>query len=195
MEKIKISKVIVVEGKYDKIKLSSIIDGLIIETDGFKIYKDKEKVSLIKSQAKKHGVIIVTDSDTAGFKIRSYLLSILKGCDIINLYTPQIKGKEKRKNKFSKEQLLGVEGIEKDKLVSLFTPFAEDKAKAKKDNKPVTKLDFFTDGLTGGKDSSAKRQALLKELDLPSYISANRLLELINRDYSYDEYKELIKKL
>lgn len=193
MEKLKVSKAIIVEGKYDKIKISSIIDGLIIQTNGFRIYKDKEKISLIKSVALKQGVIIVTDSDVAGFKLRNFIRSIAKDADITNIYIPQIRGKEKRKTAPSKENLLGVEGMNAKLLRELFKK--ADVVKKDATSKQITKMDFFEDGLTGGKSSAEKRQLLLKHLGLPNYISTNSLLDIINSLLTYDEYKNIISKL
>lgn len=195
-EKIKITQLIVVEGKYDKIKLSSLIDGLIIATNGFRIYKDKEKTALIKALAKKQGVIILTDSDKAGFQLRGYLKSILGELDssmITELYIPQIKGKEQRKEIASKEGYLGVEGIDSVLLRELLSS-ALSKCAVQKDN-PVTKADFFSDGLSGGENSSKNRQAFLKELSLPSYVTANSLLKVINSLLTRQEYENIINKI
>lgn len=119
MEKIKVSQVVVAEGKYDAIKLDSIIDGLIIPVHGFSVYSDDEKKNLLKQLGRKNGIILITDSDSAGFKIRNYVQNICRGSEIINVYIPPVKGKESRKQSASKEGLLGVEGIEKDILMKL----------------------------------------------------------------------------
>lgn len=184
------------EGKYDKIKLSQFIGSLIIETNGFRIFKDKEKRTLIRSLAQKDGVIIITDSDAAGFKIRGYLKSILKDCNIINVYIPHIQGKEKRKTTPSKENLLGVEGINIDILKELFIlhgVFADTSSVSEK--KKVTKQDFYEDGLTGKSNSKQRRDLLLIMLNLPTYISTNALLDVINQLITYEEYMELINKI
>lgn len=196
-EKIRISQLVVVEGKYDKIKLSSIIDGLVITLNGFRIYKDKQKSALIKALAQKQGVIILTDSDKAGFQLRGHLKSILGDIDkslITELYIPQITGKESRKETASKEGFLGVEGTEIDLLRQMFLDISK-KADQPKHQDPITKADFFNDGLSGTDNSALKRQALLKVLSLPSYISANALLEVINSLLTRGEYNELLKKV
>lgn len=196
-EKIRISQLVVVEGKYDKIKLSSIIDGLVITLNGFRIYKDKQKSALIKALAQKQGVIILTDSDKAGFQLRGHLKSILGDIDkslITELYIPQIAGKESRKETASKEGFLGVEGTEIDLLRQMFLDISK-KADQPKHQDPITKADFFNDGLSGTDNSALKRQALLKVLSLPSYISANALLEVINSLLTRGEYNELLKKV
>lgn len=192
MNKIKIDIPIIVEGKYDLIKLQSIIDGNIIKTNGFSLFKSQENKKFIKTIAEKNGIIVLTDSDGAGLVIRNYLSSILPKDKIFHIYPPQIQGKEKRKTAPSKEGYLGVEGISADILRKLFEPFVQDTVQ--KNKRMITKLDFFEDGLTGCSNSAEKRSALLKMLDLPQNISANALLDTLNFLYSYEEYKEFIKK-
>ena len=192
MNKIKINLPVIVEGKYDLIKLQSIIDGHIIKTDGFSIFKSEENKEYIKKVAEKNGVIVLTDSDGAGLVIRNHLSSILPKDKIFHIYPPQIEGKERRKSAPSKEGYLGVEGISADVLRTLFAPFESNEPK---DKTKVTKTDFFEDGLTGSIDSSTKRKALQKMLGLPSNISANALIDAINLMYTYDEYKNFIKEL
>jgi ribonuclease M5 len=192
MKKITIDIPIIVEGKYDVIKLNSIIDGQIIKTDGFGLFKSEETQNYIRQLAHKKGVIVLTDSDGAGLVIRNHLNSILPKEKIIHLYPPQIEGKEKRKNTPSKEGFLGVEGISADTLRQLFTPFESNIQKDK--SKQVSKLDFFEDGLTGSPNSADKRNALKKTLGLPQNISTNALLDTINLLYSYEEYKAFLKE-
>lgn len=192
MNKIKINLPVIVEGKYDLIKLQSIIDGHIIKTDGFSIFKSEENKEYIKKAAEKNGIIVLTDSDGAGLVIRNHLSSILPKDKIFHIYPPQIEGKERRKSAPSKEGYLGVEGISADVLRALFAPFESNEPK---DKTKVTKTDFFEDGLTGSIDSSTKRKALQKMLGLPSNISANALIDAINLMYTYDEYKTFIKEL
>lgn len=192
MKKITIDIPIIVEGKYDVIKLNSIIDGQIIKTDGFGLFKSEETQNYIRQLAHKKGVIVLTDSDGAGLLIRNHLSSILPKEKIIHLYPPQIEGKEKRKTTPSKEGFLGVEGIQADTLRILFAPFESNIQKNKP--KQVSKLDFFEDGLTGAPNSANKRNALKKRLGLPLNISANALLDTINLLYSYEEYKAFLKE-
>lgn len=188
MEKIKIDRVVIVEGKYDQVKLASLIDGIIIKTDGFRIYKDKEKADMIRTLGKKKGLLILTDSDHAGFQLRGYIRNIAKGADIKQIYIPQIKGKERRKEKAGKEGLLGVEGMDADLLRDLLKKAGVD-ATVSADRRLITKADFFEDGLSGGPDAAQKRGALLKHLGLPAYLTANALLEIINSMLTYEEYR------
>lgn len=188
MDKIKIDRVVIVEGKYDQVKLASLIDGVIIKTDGFRIYKDKEKADMIRALGKKKGLLILTDSDRAGFQLRGYIRNIAKGADIKQVYIPQIKGKERRKETPGKEGLLGVEGMDAALLRELLIK-AGVSAGVADDRRLITKLDFFEDGLSGGADAVKKRGALLKHLGLPSYLTANALLEIINSILSYEEYR------
>lgn len=192
MNKIKINVPIIVEGKYDLIKLQSIIDGHIIKTDGFGIFKSEQTRERIRKMAEKNGIIVFTDSDGAGLVIRNHLKSILPGDKIFHIYPPQIYGKEKRKKSPSKEGFLGVEGLSADTIRLLFTPFENDTPLEEK--RLVTKLDFFEDGLTGKAESKSKRLALQKRLGLPDNISANALLDTINFLYSYEEYKKFLKE-
>ena len=192
MEKIKISQAIIVEGKYDKIKLSSFIDGVIIVTNGFGIYKDKDIVQLIRYYAQRQGIIVLTDSDTAGFKIRGHIKSIVPKGKIINLYAPEILGKEKRKIQPSKEGHLGVEGINVNVLKALFEKVGV-KGEIKENPSPVTNLDFFQLGITGQKNSSRLREKLLDKLELPKLVSSKALLEIVNSRFSKDEFYEFME--
>lgn len=192
MEKIKISQAIVVEGKYDKIKLSSFIDGVIIVTNGFGIYKDKDIVQLIRYYAQRQGIIVLTDSDTAGFKIRGHIKSIVPKGKIINLYAPEILGKEKRKIQPSKEGKLGVEGINVNVLKALFEKVGV-KGEIRENPSPVTNLDFFQLGITGQKNSSRLREKLLDKLELPKLVSSKALLEIVNSRFSKDEFYEFME--
>lgn len=194
MDKIKISQTIIVEGKYDKIKLSSLVDAIIITTNGFRIYKDKEKIAMIRALGQKNGIIILTDSDVAGFKLRNFIRSISKDTTIYNLYIPQVHGKEKRKEKASKEGYLGVEGINANTLRELFATLEVDITTPDEELRLINKMDFFEDGLSGGENASTKRLQLLEHLGLPNYITTNSLLEVINSFMSYDEYKQFTQK-
>lgn len=198
---IKLKEAIIVEGKYDKIKLSSIVDGLIITTDGFGIFKDREKRELIKLLAKKRGIIILTDSDSAGFLIRSHIKGFVKEGEIKNIFVPDIFGKEKRKTAPSKEGKLGVEGISREILESALekagiTNLQDEKMQnGQSEQRRVTKTDLYEDGLSGGTDSKAKRALLLSQLGLPQRMNTNTLLEAINALYSYEEYKQALSRI
>ena len=190
---IKIKEAVIVEGKYDKIKLSAIIDTVIIETDGFAVFKDKEKQKLIRFLAEKRGIVIMTDSDSAGFKIRNFINGITKSENIKNVYIPDIYGKEKRKTEVSKEGKLGVEGMKPDVIMSsLEKAGVLCSSNDKKQGREITHTDFFEDGISGGENSSAIRKALAKQLDLPERISSSSLLKIINVYMTYDEYKDAV---
>lgn len=193
---IKISQAVIVEGKYDKIKLSALIDGLIITTDGFGVFKDKEKIQLIKELAKNKGIIILTDSDRAGFKIRNYIKGFVNDGKIINVYIPEIKGKEKRKSEPSKEGKLGVEGVSLKILEDAFKKagaLISEGSCAKKNF--IDKIRLYDDGFIGGEDSAFKRRALLSELNLPCALSVNSMIEVLNTMYTSEEYEIALKKI
>ncbi len=193
---IKINEAVIVEGKYDKIKLSGILDTIIIETDGFAIFKNKEKQQLIRFLAEKRGIVILTDSDGAGFKIRSFIKGITKSENVKNVYIPDVYGKEKRKTEFSKEGKIGVEGMKVDIIIDALKKagviYSENE---KKTSREITHTDFFEDGISGGENSSFIRKALAKELGLPEKISSSSLLKIINSYMTYEEYKQIIEKM
>ena len=191
---IKIDKVIIVEGRYDKIKLSSMIDGIIIETEGFGIFKDKDKQKLIRKLAETMGIAILTDSDSAGFVIRNFITSIVPKEYITNVYIPDIYGKEKRKDSPSKEGKLGVEGISAEILKEAFKKAGIGVSQSEtNERKKITLNDFFDDGLTGDTQSKRKRTDLLKKLDLPERMSTKAMLDILNTFITYDEYKKLVE--
>ncbi len=191
---IKIDKVIIVEGRYDKIKLSSMIDGIIIETEGFGIFKDKDKQKLIRKLAETKGIAILTDSDSAGFVIRNFITSIVPKEYITNVYIPDIYGKEKRKYSPSKEGKLGVEGISAEILKEAFKKAGIGVSQSEtNERKKITLNDFFDDGLTGDTQSKRKRTDLLKKLDLPERMSTKAMLDILNTFITYDEYKKLVE--
>lgn len=194
MEKLKIPYAVVVEGKYDKIKLSSVVDTAIIVTNGFGIYKNKETVQLIRYFAEKTGIVILTDSDTAGFRIRGHIKSIVPKGKIINLYSPEIFGKEKRKTQPSKEGKLGVEGISVSKLRALFEN-AGITSTVKEQEDPVTSMDFYELELSGHDNSKIYRKILLKALNLPENLTAKALLEVVNVRFSKKEFMQFVKKI
>lgn len=193
MELIKVKQAIIVEGKYDKIKLKSIIDGVIITTNGFGIYKDKEKLSLIRTFARKEGIIILTDSDTAGFQIRSHLKSCVKDGKIINVYIPDVFGKEKRKLKPSKQGKIGVEGISRDIILEAFqrAGITAEKAEEKKPDF-LNKTRMIDLGFIGNVNSSEKRKNLQRALGLPELMSTKALIEVINCLYTEDEFSSAL---
>ena len=193
MEKIKISMPIVVEGRYDKSTLSGFLDATIITTGGFSIFNNKEKQALIRRIAS-DGIIILTDSDGGGKQIRKFLAGMIPSDKIHNLYIPKIEGKESRKRVASKSGTLGVEGMDKEVILRLLSPFINDNIRSK-ECKMITKVDFFEDKLTGYENSSARRKALARLCDLPDDMTPNALLEAMNLLYGFDEYKKFVEKI
>lgn len=192
MDKLKISMPIIVEGKYDKIKLDSIVDATVITTDGFALFKKTEKAALLRRLASEHGVIVLTDSDGGGTQIRSYLSGILPKERTHHLYIPRIEGKEKRKDKPSRAGTLGVEGMERELLYKLLLPFAAEGAGERRGG--IDKRRFYLDGLSGSENASEKRAALARALALPPELSANALLCAINLLYTEEEYTKILEK-
>lgn len=195
---IKIKEAVIVEGKYDKIKLSSLIDGLIIETGGFQIFSDREKIELLRRLADTRGLLILTDSDSAGFLIRNHIQSCIPKEKIIHAYIPDLYGKEKRKLHPSKEGKLGVEGIDPEILLESIRrsgASAIEEAGSSEEKRKITKLDLYEDGFSGGADSSKKRQVLLRELGLPERLTAKALVPVLNSLVNYEEYQKVVKKI
>lgn len=190
-DRFKISRAIIVEGKYDKIKLSGIVEGLIIPTNGFSVFKDKSLLGLIRKAAEEKGLIVLTDSDSAGMAIRSYLKKTVGTDNIINVYLPKISGKEKRKDKLSAEGVLGVEGVDDDIIRNalLNAVPAETKTDA-----GITKLDLYRLGISGGENSSAKRADFERFIGLPDNLSANYLVEYLNFAYTRSQFEEVVSK-
>lgn len=185
---IRIKQAIIVEGKYDKIRLSSVVDAVIIQTDGFGIFKDEEKKALIQSLAKKTGIIILTDSDGAGFQIRSHLRGIVREGEIINVYIPDIRGKERRKQQPSRAGTLGVEGMSSEVLLEAFRRAGVIADTSPEKGDPITKADLMDYGLIGAPDSARLRSALQRELGLPELLSANMLIEILNVMYTREGF-------
>ncbi len=192
---IRTDKTIVVEGKYDIIKLSAIIDGVVIPTGGFGIFKDKEKQALLRTLAEKTGLIILTDSDNAGFRIRRFIHNICGGKNVTDAYIPDLYGKEKRKVKASKEGKLGVEGIPISILEEALTRAGAACTLTDEAKRPITKMDFFDFGLTGGANATEKRALLLKKLNLPEHLTTNSLVTILNAILTYDEFAEICEEL
>lgn len=194
---LKLKEALVVEGKYDKIKLSALVDGIIVETGGFGIFRDEEKLRYLRRLAEERGLIVLTDSDGAGFLIRGKIASCVQKGRVLHAYIPDVMGKERRKAAPSKEGKLGVEGMDLATLRqaleragatlegSSSSPAAE--AEAEK----ITKADLYGLGLSGGPDSGEKRKALQKALDLPERLSSNGLLDALNALYGREEFLRL----
>lgn len=191
---VKIKEAILVEGRYDSNTLRQIVDAPILETSGFGIFKDKKQMDLLRRVAEKRGLIVFTDSDGAGFVIRNHIKSAIPGKYLKHAYIPDIPGKEKRKSAPGKEGKLGVEGMTKEVILSaLRASGATIDGEEAAERASVTKQDFMELGLSGGKDSSRKRQALIKRLDLPEHISSNALLQAVNLLCSKEELASILK--
>ena len=193
-ERIKIAYPVFVEGKYDRLRLLSVIDADIYTTEGFGIFKSTEKKLLLTALAKKTRIIVLTDSDGAGKVIRSHISSLIPKDRIIPLYIPQIAGKERRKAEPSKEGYLGVEGMERELLRSILLPYAENGDPALfSERRSITKADLYEDGLTGAPDSAVRRDALARRLGLPMGMTPNAFLAAINVLLTFDAYTELTR--
>lgn len=189
--KLNIPYPIIVEGKYDKQRVLEVCDATVIATDGFGIFKKSEKLALLRRLSEKTPLIILTDSDGAGKVIRSHISSAVPADKLIQLYIPQIRGKERRKSEPSAEGTLGVEGMERSFLRELLLPFEDRDAAKRISENPLSKLDFFEDGLSGGENSAERRDVLAVRLGLPKGMSANALLAALKILLSYEEYLAL----
>ncbi len=188
-ERLRIPYPVIVEGKYDKLRLESVIEAQIITTDGFGVFNRSEKTALLRTLAKKTPLIVLTDSDGAGKLIRAHLTSSLPADRLIQLYVPRVEGKEKRKAEASAEGVLGVEGMERTLLYQLFVPYADAAAvEARMEQNPLSKTDLYIDGLTGGEGSREKRDALSVRLGLPPSMTPNALLSALRILCTYEEY-------
>lgn len=187
----RIQEAIVVEGRYDKNTLSQVVDTLILETSGFGIFKNPDQMALLRKAAEKRGLIILTDSDGAGFVIRNRIKGSIPQKFLKHAYIPDIYGKEKRKKTAGKEGKLGVEGMTPQVLEQVLrragATFLDAEALGEEEVPPITKADLFGAGLTGRPDSAARRLALLKKLSLPERMSTNALLAVLNGCYSRNE--------
>ncbi len=187
---IKIKQAVIVEGRYDKIKLSSLVDALIIETDGFGIFKDSEKKKLIKRLAGEKGILILTDSDSAGFKIRNYLCGSLPQDKVFNAYIPDVFGKEKRKSQPSKEGKLGVEGIEPQIILSALKRAGIEAEEEETDGSKrlITNTDLYEYGLSGTDNCKERKEKLLRFLSLPVRLSTKSFVRVLNTFMTYDDF-------
>ena len=193
---VKIREAIVVEGRYDKNTLSQILDALILETSGFGIFKDKQQLALLRRVAEKRGLIVFTDSDGAGFVIRNHIKSVIPAKYLKHAYIPDMMGKERRKQKAGKEGKLGVEGMKPDIILeALRRAGATIEGEESKPTGGITKQDLVELGLSGCPDSSARRLALMKKLDLPEHMSANAMLNALNLLYDPEELRTIITSL
>lgn len=193
---VKIREAIVVEGRYDKNTLSQIVDAAIFETSGFGIFKDKQQLKLLRAVAQSRGLIVFTDPDGAGFVIRNHIKSAIPAEYLKHAYVPDIMGKERRKASPGKEGKLGVEGMRPEIILeALRRAGATIENETASVSREITKQDMMALGLSGGKDSAAKRLRLQKRLDLPEHMSANALLQVLNLLYTLDELTVLMDEL
>lgn len=196
MEKMKVQEVIVVEGKYDLNKLKQMIDGIIVTTDGFGIFHNREKLNLIRRMAENRGVVILTDSDGAGFVIRNHLKSCLPKEQLKHAYIPDVAGKESRKKKASKEGKLGVEGMRPEVIKkALMSAGATIDGQATLGGGNLTKADLYAAGLSGTPNSVDNRKKLISSLNLPEKLSPNALLDVLNAMYEKQEFLALWEEI
>ncbi len=189
----RVREVLVVEGKYDAIRLASVVEATVVTTNGFRIFRDREALEALQRMAVRRGIVLLTDSDGAGLVIRNYLQNALPGVSVKHAYIPPVPGKERRKAVPSKEGLLGVEGMDGEVILA-----ALHRAGATMDGPPraaagITRLRLFEDGLTGGPDSAARRRAFLRQQGLPEYLSTAKLLAWINAAMTEKEYAAAVK--
>ena len=187
-DKLKIPYPVIVEGKYDKLRLSSVIEAQIIATDGFGIFKNHERAALLRALARKTPLIVLTDPDGAGRLIRSHISGILPKDKIICLHIPKIEGKEKRKKEASAEGFLGVEGVERELLYNLLLPYTDTEMTRKIEENPLSPAILCRDGLTGAPDSQSKRDAVGTVFGLPSGMNAKAFLAAVKCVANYEEY-------
>mgnify|MGYP003378757655 CR=1 FL=1 len=187
MEKVHIQEVIVVEGKYDAVKLADLVDALIIPTGGFSIFPSEETKQLILKLGRSRGIIVLTDSDAAGFRIRNYLNKIAAGIPVKNAYVPALHGKEKRKSQPSKEGILGVEGIPTKMIIQALSTAGAHEVPVRR-GRNITYTDLFMHGLSGTPQSAEKRRVWLASLGLPPRLSKKALCEVLNSLYTYEEF-------
>ncbi len=193
----RIREVIVVEGRYDKNTLSQVVEATVITLGGFSIFNDREKLAFLRRLAEERGLILLTDSDGAGFVIRNYLKGALPRSKVKQAYIPDIHGKERRKRRAGKEGKLGVEGMRPEVLLEALrrcgATFLDETAGTDRPREPITKADLMAWGLSGGADSAARRQALLRRLDLPEHLTANGMLEALNLLYDRSALEDLLR--
>ncbi len=194
----RVRQAIVVEGKHDVIRVQAAVEALVVPTDGFRIFKDAEKMAMLRRLAAVRGLIILTDSDSAGGVIRNHLVSCIPTEQVKQAYIPPIKGKEKRKSTPSKEGLLGVEGMDAATVIQALErggAVFEDEEAVTREPLHLTKADWMALGLSGTADSKMRRDRLAKALDVPAYLSANRLLELVNATVTAEEWQALLQTI
>ena len=195
---LKLEQALLVEGKYDAARLANIVDGTILTTDGFRVFKDGALQKLLKRIAAAQGLIILTDSDAAGFKIRHFVTGLVGAENVLQAYVPAIHGKEARKAEPGKEGLLGVEGVDDELIVRGLTTAMESRTTCQKQtaqSRPITYTDLYDWGISGTANSAENRRVLLRRLGLPPRLSKKELLQVLNTLYTYDALNAEIEKL
>lgn len=195
---LKLEQALLVEGKYDAARLANIVDGTILTTDGFRVFKDGALQKMLKRIAAAQGLIILTDSDAAGFKIRHFVTGLVGAGNVLQAYVPAIHGKEARKAEPGKEGLLGVEGVNDQLILQGLTTALESRTTCQKQtaqSRPITYTDLYDWGISGTANSAENRRVLLYRLGLPPRLSKKELLQVLNTLYTYDALNAEIKKL
>lgn len=196
---IRVREAIVVEGRYDVNTVRQVVDAVVLESGGFRIFHDKDQLRLLRKIALSRGLIVLTDSDGAGFVIRNYIKGALPPGSVKQAYIPDVVGKERRKRHGSKEGKLGVEGMRPEVILEALrrasATFEDESYSSAQDKKPISKADFFAWGLSGQPNSVKRRTEVLKALDLPSHMTANALLEFINAVSCRAEMEEIIDRI
>lgn len=195
---LKLEQALLVEGKYDAARLANIVDGTILTTDGFRVFKDSALQKMLKRIAAAQGLIILTDSDAAGFKIRHFVTGLVGAGNVLQAYVPAIHGKEARKAEPGKEGLLGVEGVNDELILQGLTTALESRTTCQKQtaqSRPITYTDLYDWGISGTANSAENRRVLLYRLGLPPRLSKKELLQVLNTLYTYDALNAEIEKL
>lgn len=192
-ERLQLREAVIVEGRYDKIRLKEVISTPVIETGGFRVFKDKEKQNLIRSIADKRGILVMTDVDSAGFVIRNFLRGIIPADKIKHGYIPTVEGQEKRKEAPSAEGLLGVEGTDRDCLIRAIRNSGAEIIGERNDTyEEISKTDFYDYGMTGRDNSAILRKRILADLGLPQYLTVNAMISALNCLFSKSEFEEYL---
>ena len=195
MSRLRIREVVVVEGKYDAVKLADIVDGLILPVGGFSVFTSEETKQLLRRLGRERGLLILTDSDAAGFRIRAYINKLAQGLDVKNAYIPALAGKEPRKARPSGEGLLGVEGVPADVIVRAIRAAGVCEAPVRSEKRPITYADLYDQGLSGTQNSAEVRRMWLASIGLPPRISKKGLLEVLNSLYTYEEFQGTVARI
>ena len=192
---IQLKEAVIVEGKFDKIRLSSVVESVIIDLGGFRIFHDEQTVAMLRNLAKQQGIIILTDSDSAGFLIRGYLSGVISEGTVLHAYIPDVFGKERRKTHASAEGKLGVEGIDCDVLQQALLRAGATVQTQQHNVRRITAADLYEDGLTGGQNSAERRNAFKRLLSLPERLSSPSLLKVLNSIMTYEQYRAMVDAL